>query len=83
MDTTEVRDGIEPATAEDVLRAWDWRSELKRQERTVTWLARRTERSASAVHKYASGEMYPPLAWLRQVEIVLGRVTHDGPRTPE
>jgi hypothetical protein len=73
MDTTEVHDGSASSASEDDLRSWDWRAELKRQERQVTWLARHTDRAATTVHKYASGEIPTPLSWLREAEIVLGR----------
>jgi len=73
MDTTEVQ-GV-PGTIDDEpeLRAWDWRAELKRQERSMSWLARHTQRSESAVNKYASGANPTPVAWLRHAAIALGR----------
>lgn len=65
----------------DELRAWDWRAELERQERAagrrgsgMTRLARVTDRSVSAVYRYALGTLTPPEAWLRQVARLLGKV---------
>lgn len=53
------------------LLAWDWRAALKREERSLSWLARHTERSESAVNKYARGVLTPPLDWLRAAAIAL------------
>lgn len=53
------------------LRAWDWRAELRAQERSVPWLARRTGRSDGMVYKYASGALPTPIAWLRAAAVVL------------
>lgn len=72
MDTTEVQAVASTQPTDDELRAWDWRAALKREERSYEWLARRTERSASAVTKYGGGSQEPPIAWLRQAAIVLG-----------
>lgn len=58
-------------TIED-LRAWDWRDELRRQERGMTWLARKTDRSVSAVYRYSDGTLTPPDEWLRSVARLLG-----------
>jgi ribosome-binding protein aMBF1 (putative translation factor) len=54
------------------LRAWDWRAELDRQDRGMTWLARKTERSVSAVYRYSDGSLTPPESWLRDVARLLG-----------
>jgi hypothetical protein len=54
------------------LRAWDWRAELRAQERSVPWLARRTNRSDQMVYKYALGRLPTPIAWLRDAARVLG-----------
>jgi len=54
------------------LASWDWRAELKHQERSIAWLARQTRRSESAVNKYAGGHLVAPVAWLKEAAIVLG-----------
>jgi hypothetical protein len=54
------------------LRAWDWRAELTKQDRGMTWLARKTERSVSAVYRYSDGSLTPPESWLREVAQLLG-----------
>lgn len=53
------------------LRAWDWRAELRRQERTITWLGRHTNRAARTVYAYAYGERDAPLEWLRAAYALL------------
>lgn len=63
-------------TAEDLqdeaaLRAWDWRADLKADERTIPWLARRTNRAQRTVYGYSRGEIVPPLEWLRSAAAVL------------
>lgn len=50
----------------------DWAVELERQERSYGWLGRHTDRSASAVARYASGSLTPPASWLVQARSVLG-----------
>jgi len=72
MDTTEVQGGTATTPTDDELLAWDWRASLRHEERSYEWLARRTERSASAVTKYGSGSQIPPVSWLRAAAIVLG-----------
>lgn len=54
------------------LRAWDWRAELHRQERSIPWLARRTGRSDGMVYKYGNGVLPAPIGWLREAARVLG-----------
>jgi len=66
MDTSHV-------LPESVLRDWDWVAELKRQERSKTWLARATGTKPRTVYAYAYGEFRPPLDWLRKVMLTLGR----------
>lgn len=56
----------------DELRAWDWRAELDRQERQMTWLARHTNRSVGALYRYSGGSLTPPESWLRDVARLLG-----------
>lgn len=58
---------------DDDLRSWDWRAELKAQERGIPWLARRTNRAQNTVYLYAWGKVTPPIEWLRSVAEVLGR----------
>lgn len=55
------------------LTTWDWRADLKADERGIPWLARRTGRAASTVYKYAYGLRPVPIAWLRDVARVLGK----------
>lgn len=57
-------------TIED-LRSWDWRDELDRQERSMGWLGRHTERAASTVARYASGSLPTPDEWLIDAARVL------------
>lgn len=72
LQTAWVADpNVEPTLAE--LRAWDWRAELETQERGMTWLARKTERSVSAVYRYSDGSLNPPESWLRDVARLLGK----------
>ncbi len=66
MDLTQV-----PSIDEAELRAWDWQAELGRQERSLAWLARRTQRSQSALYKFAKGQLTPSVGWLRQAAIAL------------
>lgn len=66
MDTEEL--------PEAMLREWDWRAELRRQERTVPWLARQTNRGQNTVYRYSWGSLKPSLAWLRDAARVLGKV---------
>lgn len=61
-----------PATMED-LESWDWKAALKREERSLEWLARRTDRSTSTVNAYSAGRLTPPVSWLQAAAIVLGR----------
>lgn len=72
LQTAWLRDPEAATLAE--LRAWDWRAELERQDRGMTWLARRTDRSVSAVYRYAYGTLTPPESWLRDVARILGKV---------
>ena len=72
MDTTEVQPVSPPLVDELSLRSWNWRGELKRQERSMEWLARRTARSVNTVYLYGRGAKTPPLDWLRDAAIVLG-----------
>jgi hypothetical protein len=71
MDTTEVRQPTASSPTDEELRAWDWRAELTLNERSMPWLARHTQRSESAVRKYASGENPTPIQWLRMAAAAL------------
>ena len=57
-------------TDEDLL-AWDWRADLEADDRSIPWLARKTDRAASTVYLYAYGRRRTPIAWLRAVAAVL------------
>jgi len=76
VQTAWIRDPDSATLAE--LRAWDWRTELERQERGMTWLARKTERSVSAVYRYSLGTLTPPEEWLRTVARILGKEVVAG-----
>jgi hypothetical protein len=71
MDATEAtqHDGLTEAE----LRSWDWDAELRAQERSIPWLARRTDRGQGTVYSYRSGKMSPSLDWLRSAARVLGK----------
>ena len=56
---------------DDELRAWDWRADLKAEERGIPWLARQTGKAQSTVYAYAYGDRPTPLAWLQEVARVL------------
>lgn len=58
---------------DDDLRSWDWRAALRAEERTIPWLAKRTDRAQRTVYGYAYGTATPPLEWLRAAAIVLGK----------
>ena len=62
----------EPFTDDD-LRAWDWRADLKADERTIPWLARQTGRAQNTVYLYAWGKATPTIEWLREVARILGK----------
>jgi hypothetical protein len=55
------------------LDAWDWKAELKRQERSMEWLARRTQRSVQTVYSYSQGRLTPRRVWLEMARSVLER----------
>lgn len=58
---------------EAMLRSWDWRASLRREERGVPWLARKTGKAQSTVYAYAYGNSRPTLAWLRTAYDLLER----------
>jgi hypothetical protein len=80
MVNTVFSEGQAAPRSEEELRAWDWRSELKRQERSMSWLARHTERSESAVNKYASRSIPTPVSWLELAAAALGLGVGDAER---
>ena len=61
-----------PAAATIDLATWDWRTELRAQERSIPWLARRTDRAQQTVYNYANGAAATPIEWLRLAATVLG-----------
>lgn len=73
MDVAETHQQSEATTAAVDLTTWDWKADLKREDRSLEWLARRTDRSTSAVNGYSAGRTTPPLEWLRAAAIVLGK----------
>lgn len=73
MDVAEVHHVSAPPPEPDDLSGWDWKAELKRQERSLEWIARRTDRSTSALNAYSQGRVTPPAEWLRSAWIVLAR----------
>lgn len=72
MIPTEAAQQPEPTEAE--LRAWDWLAELHRQERSIPWLARQTDRHQHTVYQIAWGKQRASLEWLRSAARVLGKV---------
>lgn len=70
MDLTGVHQT--PAAPIADLAAWDWKGELKAQERSLEWLARRTDRSLSTVNSYSQGRIVPPASWLEAAAHILG-----------
>ncbi len=50
----------------------DWRTVLKDQGRTLTWLAKATGRPRRSIYAYSQGQMRPTEEWLRRVSEVLG-----------
>jgi hypothetical protein len=71
MSVVEVMQ-VQP-TDDDSLRAWDWVAELKREDRSVSWLARKTNRPESTVHAYKQGRYPAPIEWLREAAQVMGK----------
>ncbi len=64
MDTAEV-------LPDEPLRAWDWRAELQRQQRSIPWLARQTDRADQTVYRYSWGREKPTIEWLRKAAEIL------------
>jgi hypothetical protein len=62
-----------PIPTELELRTWDWLAELKRQDRNLAWLARKTGAHYRSVYRWARGERVVPLGWLIQVARILGQ----------
>ena len=62
---------------EEALRAWDWKADLDADERSIPWLARKTDRADRTVYGYSRGEITPTIDWLRAAWRVLrGRVAN-------
>ena len=72
MTDTEVTHVPHPDADELALRAWDWKAELERQERSQAWLGRHTDRATTTIWQYASGRGRPSVGWLRSAARVLG-----------
>lgn len=68
MDLTELQRFEE---MEAQLRSWDWRADLKADERSIPWLARKTGKPQRTIYAYAYGEVHAPLDWLRDAYRVL------------
>lgn len=62
---------------DESLRSWNWRAALKAEERTIPWLARKTDRAQRTVYGYAYKQLPAPIEWLRAVAEVL-RKDRDG-----
>jgi len=60
-----------PQTVES-LEAWDWHAELQRQERSQSWLGRKTGKSPSAVNAFRLGRLKPSRSWLEDAAAALG-----------
>lgn len=50
----------------------DWRSKMREQGRTLTWLARETGKTYPQVTAYAQGKAKVPDEWLARVHELLG-----------
>ena len=61
------------ALSDHELREWDWLAELRAQERSMPWLARRTGKSDQMVFAYGRGRANPPIEWLRSAALALGK----------
>ena len=64
MDTPEVRQDVD-------LSSWDWQATLKAEERSLRWLARKTGRSGTMLHRYARGLAPTPPEFLRRAAAAL------------
>jgi hypothetical protein len=73
MTLTELAQSPTPDPEEADLRSWDWLAALRAEERYIPWLAKRTSRAQRTVYGYARGELVPPLDWLREAAVVLGK----------
>jgi hypothetical protein len=51
--------------------AWDWRAELRRQDRSLLWLARQTSAHRNTVYRYAWGKRAPSGDWLARAAAAL------------
>lgn len=68
MDLTELQRAEE---IEAQLRAWDWKADLRSDERSIPWLARKTGKPQRTVYAYSYGQVRAPLEWLRDAYRVL------------
>jgi predicted transcriptional regulator len=50
----------------------DWRTALKEQGRSITWLALQTDRPRRSLYAYSQGTMRPTAEWLAAASRVLG-----------
>jgi hypothetical protein len=71
-NTEGLQSDVVPHPTDD-LAGWDWLAELRRQERSIPWLARHTDRSQHSVYQYANGNRPTPREWLKVAAIVLGK----------
>ena len=62
MDTVDERHEVRPR----------WKEILYRQGRTLTWLAKETDRSYPVVAQWSIGARKPPDSWLDKVSELLG-----------
>ncbi len=57
---------------------FDWRGELTRQERSVPWLARRTQIPQRTLYRIVNGEAAPSPAQIVAIARALGVAGPDG-----
>jgi hypothetical protein len=50
----------------------DWRTVLREQGRSLTWLAAATNRPRRTVYAYHQRRLPPTAEWLRKVSVALG-----------
>jgi hypothetical protein len=60
----------------------DWRTALKKQGRSITWLAIATDRPRRSLYAYSQGTMRPTAEWLAAASLALGVEVMDA-RYPE
>lgn len=59
-----------------------WRTVLREQGRTITWLAQETGRPRRSIYAYSQGTMRPTAEWLALASMALGTPVFDE-RYPE